>query len=131
VPGQRNGAVRITHDGEPGALAVSGLLVGRSFRATLPLAAPADPTRTSEFHAVRLPLAVAEAGGRPARTVLVLNNLSTGDQQIEIAVLDQATGAELRRFERRLRGSAWIRSISRPTPPQPHRFACESAAREA
>jgi hypothetical protein len=97
------GAVRITHDGDPGALAISGLLVGDAFRAVLPVAPPGDPVRPSEFHAVGLPLAAGLDRGS-ARPVVVLRNPGEVEQRVAVTVLDQATGAELQTRERRLRG---------------------------
>ncbi len=105
-PDLRAGAIRITHDGEPGALAVAGFLAGKSFLAGLPMGRPADPRAPSEHHSIRLPLSEAPTPFRPDRAMIEVFNQSPERQRAEVAILDQASGAVLRTREKEVAGGA-------------------------
>ena len=94
-PSLRSGSVRFTHDGPPGALAVSGVLAGDSSLAALPVSASIDRSLPAEWHAVRLPVPVPAPGLPAGRPVLVLYNASGMAQRSEVAILDGQSGTVL------------------------------------
>ncbi|HYH45421.1 MAG TPA: hypothetical protein VEG34_07005, partial [Thermoanaerobaculia bacterium] len=105
-PDLRAGAIRISHDGEPGALAVAGFLSGDMFLAGLPVGRPADPRAPSEYHSIRLPLSESPTPFRPDRALIKVFNLSPDRQRVEVSLLDQVSGAVLRTREKELAGGA-------------------------
>ncbi len=100
VPGQRHrvafkalkGWLRLTHDGEPGALQVAGFLAGQTHLSALPLFSPSDVEQTLGFHSIRIP--VGDTAKRYP-THLTLFNAAAEARLAEIKAVDPTSGATL------------------------------------
>lgn len=96
-----HGWVRITHDGQPGTLFITGLLEGAEFLGALPLVSPSQLGRLVKQHSMRFPLSRPGGEGMAAPTSnLGIFNPNQASQEVSITVLDQLSGNELARTKR-------------------------------
>ena len=101
--------LRITHDGELGALRMVGLRFSRNILAKLPVMTPAVWQNTLAFNAIRVPLSHQDSAARPAdrfggrgTAMMTLFNAASSEREALIEVFDPTNGVLLMRRAKRV-----------------------------
>lgn len=86
-----HGWIEIEYDGSPGALAVTGLLRGRSFLGALPVTGPETQQLDGRWESIRLPFD-AEVGDGFGEAAISLLNPTDARQRVDVALVSAKSG---------------------------------------